>query len=79
MTLDKLLTPNSVIANLKATNKKQALQELARHASTLTGVDERRIFDVLLERERLGSTGVGGSFSSNSSSLEGPDAMRRSF
>ena len=59
MTLDKLLTPNSVIANLKATNKKQALQELARHASTLTGVDERRIFDVLLERERLGSTGVG--------------------
>ena len=59
MTLDKLLTPDSVIVNLKATSKKQALQELARHASILTGVDERRIFDVLLERERLGSTGVG--------------------
>ena len=58
--LQDLLTPKSVVANIKATSKKQALQELARHASALTGVDERRIFDVLLERERLGSTGVGG-------------------
>ncbi len=59
MTLHELLTPESVVAGLKATSKKQALQELARHASALTGVVERRIFDVLLERERLGSTGVG--------------------
>ncbi|MBT3173136.1 MAG: PTS transporter subunit EIIA, partial [Rhodospirillaceae bacterium] len=52
-----MLSPRSVVANLKATSKKQALQELARHAAKLTGLDERRIFDVLLERERLGSTG----------------------
>jgi nitrogen PTS system EIIA component len=54
-----MLSPRSVVANLKATSKKQALQELARHAAKLTGLDERRIFDVLLERERLGSTGLG--------------------
>src|SRR3546814_14236176 len=34
-------------------------QELARKASELTGVEAREIFDVLLERERLGTTGVG--------------------
>ncbi len=55
----ELITPASIIANLRAGNKKQALQELARKASELTGQHERMIFDVLLERERLGTTGVG--------------------
>ena len=55
----ELITPASIIANLRASNKKQALQELARKAAELTGQHERMIFDVLLERERLGTTGVG--------------------
>ena len=59
MELATLLTPNAVLPHMKASSKKQALQELARRASAAIGVDERRIFDVLLERERLGSTGVG--------------------
>lgn len=54
-----LISPDAVIASLRATSKKQALQELARKAADLTGLEERRIFDVLLERERLGTTGVG--------------------
>jgi len=54
-----LISPDAVIASLRATSKKQALQELARKAAELTGLEERRIFDVLLERERLGTTGVG--------------------
>lgn len=48
-----------VIANLKVSSKKQALQELARIASEIIHEPERVIFDVLLERERLGTTGVG--------------------
>lgn len=54
-----LITPHAILPNLKAGNKKQALQEMARKASELTGQHERAIFDVLLERERLGTTGVG--------------------
>jgi nitrogen PTS system EIIA component len=54
-----LITPQSIIANLRAGSKKQALQELAKKAADLTGQHERAIFDVLLERERLGTTGVG--------------------
>ncbi|MFN4281666.1 MAG: PTS IIA-like nitrogen regulatory protein PtsN [Alphaproteobacteria bacterium] len=59
MEIVDLITPKSVIANLRVTSKKQALQELARFAAGLTGEQERAIFDVLLERERLGTTGVG--------------------
>ncbi|MGE0723976.1 MAG: PTS IIA-like nitrogen regulatory protein PtsN [Alphaproteobacteria bacterium] len=59
MDIDHLLTPEAVIPRLKAGGKKQALQELARKAAQITGLAERAIFDVLLERERLGTTGVG--------------------
>lgn len=59
MEITDLLTPNSVIAALKAQGKKQLLQELAQRAAPLTGLPERRIFETLTERERLGTTGVG--------------------
>lgn len=59
MEMHQLLSPDGVIASLKATSKKQALQELAARAARLTGVHERTILDTLLERERLGTTGVG--------------------
>ena len=54
-----LLPQEGVLANLKASSKKQALQELSSRAANITGLHERQIFDVLLERERLGTTGVG--------------------
>jgi len=59
MEISDLLQPEAVISGLKASSKKQALQELARHAAQITGVDDRKIFETLNERERLGSTGVG--------------------
>ncbi len=59
MDIVDLLAPEAVIASLKAQNKKQLLQELAEHAARLTGLPERRIFETLIERERLGSTGMG--------------------
>jgi PTS system nitrogen regulatory IIA component len=60
MDMDDLITPASVIPNLRAAGKKQALQELAKRAAPMIGVHERRVFDVLLERERLGTTALGG-------------------
>ena len=60
MEISDLLSPDGVIASLKVSGKKQALQELAAKAAQLTDLPERAIFDVLLERERLGTTGVGG-------------------
>jgi|SRR6185295_11538351 len=59
MPLSDLLAPDAVFPSLKANNKKQAIQELSAHAAKLTGQDGRKIFEILLQRERLGSTGVG--------------------
>lgn len=59
MEITDLITPESVVGALKATSKKQALQDLAEKAAGITGQHERAIFDVLMERERLGTTGVG--------------------
>jgi PTS system nitrogen regulatory IIA component len=59
MQSNELLAPQAVVASLKVGSKKQALQELAAKAATLTGQQEREIFDVLLQREKLGSTALG--------------------
>lgn len=59
MQIADLLSPEGVLASLKAKDKKQLLQLLAEKASQLTQVPERRIVETLTERERLGTTGVG--------------------
>ena len=59
MEINDLISSETVVANLHATSKKQLLQELSRRAADVTGEHERAIFDVLMERERLGTTGVG--------------------
>ncbi|HEY4169369.1 MAG TPA: PTS IIA-like nitrogen regulatory protein PtsN [Reyranella sp.] len=57
---DLLAGPDVVLACVKASGKKALLAELAAKAAALYKLDERRLFDRLLERERLGSTGIGG-------------------
>lgn len=59
MDLSDLLGNDAVSVGLKAKSKKQVIQELAGQAAAKTGLSEREIFDTLLQRERLGSTGVG--------------------
>ena len=59
MDLNDLLSVEGVVPALKVASKKQAIQELSERAAALTGLPEREIFDTLLQRERLGSTGVG--------------------
>ena len=59
MPLADLVAPNAVMAALRVNGKKQALQELAARAAELTGQNERGIFEILLQREKLGSTGIG--------------------
>jgi PTS system nitrogen regulatory IIA component len=59
MQLTKLITPEAIFPSLKVNTKKQALSELSERAAPLCGIDAREIFDCLLQRERLGSTGIG--------------------
>jgi nitrogen PTS system EIIA component len=59
MPTPELVSPNAIIPALKVNGKKQALQEIAAKAATLTGQSDRAILEILLQREKLGSTGVG--------------------
>ena len=59
MKISDLLKPPAVIVSLKAQGKKHLLQEIAARAAQVTRLPERKIFETLIERERLGSTGMG--------------------
>lgn len=59
MDLSDLVEASAVMPALKANSKKHLLQLLAEKAAGATGLAEREIFDTVLQRERLGSTGVG--------------------
>src|SRR4051812_30476162 len=59
MELRDFLAPGAVIAALRPGSKKQLIQQLAAAAAPLTGADERSIVEMVMERERLGSTGFG--------------------
>ena len=59
MPLTDLVASNAILPALKVNNKKQVLHELAARAAVLTGQNERAIFDILMQREKLGSTAVG--------------------
>jgi len=58
MPLTDIVAPNAVIPALKVNAKKQAIQEIAGRAAAISGQNERAIFETLLQRERLGSTGA---------------------
>ena len=59
MNISDIMTEKSIILGIKANSKREFLQELATAAAKISGLDERTIFDTLLERENLGSTGFG--------------------
>ena len=59
MTLDAIIDKHSILANLKSQNKKQLLQELSQALANRLAIDHRVIFETLLKREKLGSTGIG--------------------
>jgi nitrogen PTS system EIIA component len=59
MDISNLISLDSIVTNLKATSKKQILQELGNIAKKIINVPSHEISHILLERERLGTTGVG--------------------
>jgi PTS system nitrogen regulatory IIA component len=59
MDLSDLLAPGGIFPAFEATSKKQALLDLSTRAGDIVDLDGRLIYDTLLQRERLGSTGLG--------------------
>src|SRR6185312_133178 len=59
MTLTDLVAPKAIIPALKVNTKKQVIQAISARAAELTGQNERGVLEILLQREKLGSTAVG--------------------
>jgi nitrogen PTS system EIIA component len=59
MNIADLVQTGSVLSPLHAQNKKQLLTELANALALAAGVESRPVFEALLQREKLGSTGLG--------------------
>jgi len=79
MEIADIVAPEHVLSSLKVQSKKQALQELANHAARATGLPAREVFNTLLQRERLGSTGVGHGIAIPHGKLEGVDRIHGLF
>ena len=75
MDLSDLITSETILPALKCDSKKQVLQALAEKAAKITGGEEREIFETLIERERLGSTGIGGGIAIPHGKLAGLDRI----
>lgn len=75
MDLGDILAQDAVIGDLRASSKKQMLQALAEDAAELTGLSAREIFDTVLQREKLGSTGVGNGIAIPHAKLPGFDRI----
>ncbi len=73
MDLSDLIAPEGVVTSLKAGTKKQVLESLSEHAAQLTGLDTSLILESLLQRESLGSTGLGGGIAIPHSKMTGLD------
>ena len=59
MKISDIIDAGAVVPSLKATTKKQVLQDVAQQLARLVTIDQRIIFETLLTREKLGSTGLG--------------------
>ncbi len=55
-----VLQKEAIISDLKSQDKKGILEELVAPIARITGVNHKDLVRVLMDREQLGSTGIGG-------------------
>ncbi|MBW2010525.1 MAG: PTS sugar transporter subunit IIA [Deltaproteobacteria bacterium] len=69
----------TIIVNLESNDKKGILEELVAPVARISGVNHEKLVKVLLERERLGSTGIGGGIGIPHGKLKGLDSLVLGF
>ena len=79
MNISKILTEKNVFLGLKSGSKREFLQDLAQKASEASGIDALTIFDSIMERENLGSTGFGSGTALPHSRFSGLDKVYAFF
>ncbi len=59
MNISDFLSPNNAMVDVRASDKRQLLRELAQKAAPALQMPAKLIASVLIKREELGSTGMG--------------------
>jgi len=75
MKIIDFLSPETILTRMKSTDKDGAIKELSDAVSVFTGIESEKIVSVILERERLGSTGIGGGIAIPHGKLKKLDRM----
>jgi len=75
MELADILSKDCVIACAKATSKRQLLQQFAEMAASAADLDKQVVFETLMNREHLGSTGLGNGIAIPHGKIKGLDRV----
>lgn len=75
MDIGEMLTREGIVLRGGASSKRQALHIVAEAAAQVLGRDAQQIFSALMEREALGSTGLGGGVAVPHARLPGLDRV----
>ncbi len=70
-----VLHPDAILADLKSQDKKSVLEELVEPISHITGMDHHELVRVLMDREQLGSTGIGDGIGIPHGKVKGLESM----
>lgn len=79
MELVDILNQRSVMTCAKAASKRQVLQQLAEKAAAVLNIDAHDIFETLIAREKLGSTGLGNGIAIPHGKLPGIEGVTAVF
>ena len=59
MSIIDYLATDQIMVGVSGSSKKQVIERLAERAAKLTGLCQRSLFEIVMRRERLGSTAIG--------------------
>jgi len=79
MDIGELLVRDGVVLKTGASSKRQVLHSVATAAAHAIGLEESKVFDALMEREALGSTGLGAGVAVPHARLDGIDRVQAVF
>ena len=80
MKITEILVPEAVIVDLKSSAKHDVLEEMVQGlVKAQPSIDEKRLLDVLIERESLQSTGIGEGVAIPHGKLSGLDRLMAGF
>ncbi|MBO4285574.1 MAG: PTS sugar transporter subunit IIA [Alphaproteobacteria bacterium] len=79
MKISDIVSQNTIITSLKATNKREVLEEMSAKLARHENIDVHLVEDAMLERENLGSTAYGGGVAFPHARIDGAKRVKAYF